>query len=715
MFEPFQLFTLINNPSNGNFNGTSFDKSKFFSPPAILTSGDGKYINLSLSNYEMAREIDTMNTHDDLDNAGMIGCCLKDPEIQDLLGSFERESEESSFLRKLRGEEDFSSSLSNSLGSEVTISRESSIFRDDLLFSRNETPGLVGNEDTNNLEGSECERINLLVEKCNNSDVERYTLSFQEDSAPPIKLNDREYNHKNGNHNVITDDYQDLPVNLRRSTVNRCMNEQVLRDEIASPIQRFSSNYGIFQDRESGTQNFSANQNSSPSSSGKGYSSMSITSQESSPGSSDLGPKGKGAQTNYRKAFEELERQRREIAQAFPIPGFDSSSSSSSQKLKSQEPFDVYLSESALEEFKSSPHEWLRRTPLMSIPKGYEKQEVKNRQVVTQERETVRVERPTSFLSKKSRNDHHSPDTIYVCYPNYSLPDMGFVQKIIGNSSPGLVLSPTKPNIRTEATKAKTRPKSFGGYEKLSRENFSHIKDWDSLNVLLPEDLKKLLDESSTSCETPLRSGILRRTKNRGSRNNRFSLQEPLIGTIGEEDDEETKGCLARSETRYSCHANRASEVRPQCSGGWPGNNHYCHHPALPSPQMSHCHASAHCCPSTLKESQIESLSKEKLNKLLSMSDALEEITSLLSMVTSIKNISHNSKLLAGADKVAPLLRRDTVKKPRPVSMTSCGFKSQIPVMKPATAAAVSKIPTAPKVALRRRRSVTGASPAFKS
>lgn len=670
----------------------------------------------------MAREID-INT---LDNAGPIGC-MKDPEIQDLLGSFERESDENSFLRKLRGEEDFSSSLSTSLGSEVTISRESSIFRDDLLFSRNETPGggdrgeIVTEDSTHILEGSECERINLLVEKCNKSDVERYTLSFQEDSQASFKLTnitpanttiDHEHNYKNGN---INDDYQDLPVNLRRSTVNRCMNEQVLRDEIASPFQRFNPNYRMLPDedrKEELFKLFTTNQDSSPSSSGKGYSSMSVTSQESSPGYSDVGTrtqKGAQAGTNYRKTFEELERQRREIAQALPIPGVDESTG---HKAKPQEPFDVYLSESALAEFKSSPHDWLRRTSLMSTPKGFEK--IEAMKTVTDHHKSFsadgysRVERPTSF-SKKSRNSASSSETIYVCYPNYSLPDMTFVQKIIGQSSPGLVLSPTKPKIRAQKeTKGKTRPKSFGGYEKLSRENFSHIKDWDSLNVLLPDDLRKMLDESSQTYAPPqpppFQGGVLRRNKTRNSRNHRFSLQEPLIATIGEEEDEETKSYLFRSESNSSCQ--RPRQVRPPCSAvGWQGNNHCCHRPVLPSPctpQMSHCHAS-HCCPS-LKESQMESLSKEKLNKLLSMSDALEEITSLLGMVTSMKNAAVANPNPANGAKAKEMadMRRDIVKKPRPVSMTSCNFKSQIPVIKSPAMRPTSAV-TAPKVTLRNK------------
>ena len=631
-----------------------------------------------------------------LDNAGIN--CLKDPEIQELLGSFERESEESSFLRKLRGEEDFSSSLSTSIGSEVTISRESSIFRDDLLFSRNETPGLTA-EECNVLERSENERINLLVEKCNKSDLERYTLSFQEDPPPAsaCKLIDLETNYKNGN--VALDDDQDLPVNLRRSTANRCMNEQVLRDEIASPVRKMNCKYGIFMDEERKNgllKLFSANQDSSPSSSGKEYSSMSFTSQESSPGSSDVAPKTRGG--HYRKTFEELERQRQEIAQALPIPGLDASFQQ--KREETREPFDVYLSESALEEFRTSPREWLRRTSLMSTPKGFGKTAATksiSQEQAKSAQTSPRVERPMNF-STKSRNGA-SADTIFVCYPNYSLPDMSFVQKIIGQTSPSLVLSPTKPEIGTQSTKTKTRPKSFGGYEKLSRENFSHIKDWDSLNVLLPDDLRRILDESPRTCAAPppvLGGGVLRRNKNRSSRNNRFSLQEPLIATIGEEEDEEPRGCFSRSQAGPTgcCRqlpAPRRDYVYP--------SNHCCHHPAPPPPPVvpNHCHAS-HCCPSAVKESQMESLSKEKLNKLLSMSDALEEITSLLNMVTSMKANPCNSKTPSGAEG-GRTNSKNVIKKPRPVSMTSCGFKSQIPVIKPSTAASR----TAPKVPPRSK------------
>ena len=103
---------------------------------------------------------------------------------------------------------------------------------------------------------------------------------------------------------------------------------------------------------------------------------------------------------------------------------------------------------------------------------------------------------------------------VYVYYPNYSLPDLNFVQSSFQN----VHLSPTKyqapslesscstvtnfkrrgsagqqVNVRATSTNNKTRPKSCGDFEKLTKESFKHIQDWKSLKTLLPDDIKDLI------------------------------------------------------------------------------------------------------------------------------------------------------------------------------------------------------------------------------
>ena len=208
---------------------------------------------------------------------------------------------------------------------------------------------------------------------------------------------------------------------------------------------------------------------------------------------------------------------------------------------------------------------------------------------------------PTPILINELPNSNcctSSNAPIYVYYPNYSLPDLHFVHN---GSFQNVHLSPTKfqpasfdfnssccskvkrrvstavnnrSNARTGAA-SKTRPKSTGDFEKLTKESLNHIQDWESLKTLLPDDIKELIrtlnlrsdDEdgeskmkSKTTSNTPtsnrtfqmaiqnsqqikLRPKVLSRgssiDKNRpqpdqyncastSQNNKRFSLQEPI-------------------------------------------------------------------------------------------------------------------------------------------------------------------------------------------
>ncbi|GAB6019332.1 hypothetical protein CHUAL_000926 [Chamberlinius hualienensis] len=84
--------------------------------------------------------------------------------------------------------------------------------------------------------------------------------------------------------------------------------------------------------------------------------------------------------------------------------------------------------------------------------------------------------------------------TIYVCYPNYSLPDLGFLKELKTDEVDAEVkLSPKKANA---PKKSSVRPKSCPGLEHLQPNitaDLARIRDWDSLNVLLPKEIKDML------------------------------------------------------------------------------------------------------------------------------------------------------------------------------------------------------------------------------
>lgn len=122
-----------------------------------------------------------------------------------------------------------------------------------------------------------------------------------------------------------------------------------------------------------------------------------------------------------------------------------------------------------------------------------------------------------------------SKKSIYVCYPNYSLPDLSFLKELNGTEDkPELILRPTQLHMpqsgdivaptaeKVEAPAAPVvhrrthssephcrRPKSCTDFEDLSRRNLSHIQDWDSLSVLLPDDVKAVVSRFRNAAPSP--------------------------------------------------------------------------------------------------------------------------------------------------------------------------------------------------------------------
>ncbi|KAI2809272.1 hypothetical protein RDWZM_003400 [Blomia tropicalis] len=131
---------------------------------------------------------------------------------------------------------------------------------------------------------------------------------------------------------------------------------------------------------------------------------------------------------------------------------------------------------------------------------------------------TTSTQFPEKFQDKEvqaSFDEDYKESPVLVYYPNYSLPDLSFLQDIIkpNNSNQPVYLSPVKhepPKMTADSStnvpvlrrsgnvsQPKCRPKSYTDYEMLSCHDFSEIKDWDSLNLLLPDDFKEFVEKNN--------------------------------------------------------------------------------------------------------------------------------------------------------------------------------------------------------------------------
>ncbi|CAH1127170.1 unnamed protein product [Ceutorhynchus assimilis] len=93
-----------------------------------------------------------------------------------------------------------------------------------------------------------------------------------------------------------------------------------------------------------------------------------------------------------------------------------------------------------------------------------------------------------SFLSKlKKEGEIQKP--VYVLYPNYVLPDLAFLSE--KSDVENILFIPQNPPKISSINRR--RPFSFNDIEMLKRKGFNHVRDWDSLNVLLPQEYRKIL------------------------------------------------------------------------------------------------------------------------------------------------------------------------------------------------------------------------------
>lgn len=96
---------------------------------------------------------------------------------------------------------------------------------------------------------------------------------------------------------------------------------------------------------------------------------------------------------------------------------------------------------------------------------------------------------PPSFLAQlnaSSKTNEQKQAPVYVIYPNYALPDLGFVK----NHQSQIILSPLGLK---ESFPKKRRPMSTADIDSIKKREYKHIMDWKSLAHLLPMEYKKML------------------------------------------------------------------------------------------------------------------------------------------------------------------------------------------------------------------------------
>ncbi|KAF5308641.1 hypothetical protein FQR65_LT06102 [Abscondita terminalis] len=100
----------------------------------------------------------------------------------------------------------------------------------------------------------------------------------------------------------------------------------------------------------------------------------------------------------------------------------------------------------------------------------------------------VKVVQP-SFLNKL-KNEGQNEKPVYILYPNYVLPDLQFLNEKSEDAAKIFLMPQRGPN---KTATSNNRPFSCNDIEALKKKGFGHIRDWDSLNFLLPNEYKQIL------------------------------------------------------------------------------------------------------------------------------------------------------------------------------------------------------------------------------
>ncbi|XP_022246134.1 uncharacterized protein LOC111086661 [Limulus polyphemus] len=120
---------------------------------------------------------------------------------------------------------------------------------------------------------------------------------------------------------------------------------------------------------------------------------------------------------------------------------------------------------------------------------------------------------PLSSINSKFSNTSSGTSSekkpVYVCYPSYSLPDLSFLKNLrrtpegkdllSTESTDNLPATQTEDHSNRHSNDEKERPVSDReSVEMVTPQKFRHIRDWDSLSVLLPSELKSAIPSYQT-------------------------------------------------------------------------------------------------------------------------------------------------------------------------------------------------------------------------
>lgn len=112
---------------------------------------------------------------------------------------------------------------------------------------------------------------------------------------------------------------------------------------------------------------------------------------------------------------------------------------------------------------------------------------------------------PPSFLAKLNQEERNrNKGRVFVVYPNYALPDLGFV-----STAPNeLILSPIGYKDGFGKMKSR-RPVSLNDVDAMKSRQYGHVIDWKSLMTLLPTEYRKILKNIPEANEVSMDASLL--------------------------------------------------------------------------------------------------------------------------------------------------------------------------------------------------------------
>lgn len=97
------------------------------------------------------------------------------------------------------------------------------------------------------------------------------------------------------------------------------------------------------------------------------------------------------------------------------------------------------------------------------------------------------------YLEEAPKTPEDKP--VYIVYPNYALPDLSFLNAV-EDKYKNIALKPQGFSKKSTAWKKMgKRPFSCNDIDALKQRGFAHVKDWESLNFLLPSEYKKVFQD----------------------------------------------------------------------------------------------------------------------------------------------------------------------------------------------------------------------------